>query len=346
VGLSIKNPVRVAVVGYGYWGPNLVRNFFESEGCQVVLLCDRDEDRLARARGRYPHLETCTEYASVLADDRVEAVVLATPVSSHAPLAREALEAGKHVLVEKPLADTGEAARALVELAAKRGLSLMVDHTFVYTPAIKKIQELINSGELGELLYYDSVRVNLGLFQSDVNVVWDLAVHDLSILDVIYSERPEAISANGAVHVAGQPESQAYITLRYPGNRLAHCHVNWMAPVKVRQVLICGSRRMIVYDDIQSAEKLKVYDRGVEVETDVASIRRLRVDYRIGDVWSPKLSTGEALQGVVEDFIKSVRTGSRPVSDGASGLRVVLAIEAAIASLADGGSWQSLSLEG
>ncbi len=255
--------IGIGVIGYGYWGPNLVRNFAEAPGARLVSVCDARAERLVEARRRYPFVQTTERYQELLTEPSVDAVAIATPVSTHFELAVEALRSDRHVLVEKPLASTSEQATELIDEAARRNRVLMVDHTFVYTGAVRKIRELVAQRALGDIYYYDSVRVNLGLFQHDVNVIWDLAVHDLSIMDFILPGEPVAVSATGISNIPGQPENVAYITLFFADNKIAHLHVNWLAPVKVRRTLIGGSERMIVYDDLEPSEKVKIYDKGV-----------------------------------------------------------------------------------
>jgi predicted dehydrogenase len=325
------------VIGYGYWGPNLVRNFVLAPGSAVTRVCDLREERLAPLHKQYPGLKTCTRAQDLINDADVDAVVIATPVSSHFELALAALQAGKHVLVEKPLAATSEHARRLVDEAAARKLVLLVDHTFVYTGAVRKIRELISSGQLGQIYYYDAVRVNLGLFQHDVNVVWDLAIHDLSIIDHVLPEKPVAVSATGISHVPGQPENVAYITLFFNSSQIAHVHVNWLTPVKVRHTLIGGSEKMILYDDLEPSEKLKVYDKGIRVTPGPEDVYRMLVSYRLGDMWAPRLDNTEALQTEALHFIDCVENGRIPETDGLAGLRLVNMIEAAETSLRDRG---------
>lgn len=267
----------------------------------------------------------------------LDAVAVATPVSSHFELALMALQAGKHVLVEKPFTATVAQAERLVEEAERRGLTLMVDHTFIYTSAVRKIKELIDKGTLGTLYYYDSVRVNLGLFQNDVNVLWDLAVHDLSIMDYLVAQQPTMVAATGMAHVPGKPENMAYLTCYFPGSLIAHFHVNWMAPVKIRQTLIGGSEKMIVYDDIEMSEKVKVYDKGIIVSESEDAVYQRHVGYRTGDMWAPRLDNIEALKTEAEHFIDCVRNGQRPLSDGYAGLRVIRVLEAATRSMANHG---------
>jgi predicted dehydrogenase len=323
----------VGVIGYGYWGPNLVRNFMEAPGSTVVAVSDLSAERLAPLAARYPTVRATTDYRELLADPRVEAVVIATPVASHFELAMAALSAGRHVLVEKPLAADSVQAQALVEEAERRGLVLMVDHTFIYTGAVRKIRELIAAGALGQIYYYDSIRINLGLFQHDVNVIWDLAVHDLSIMDYVLPARPVAVSATGISHLVGQPENVAYITLFFPERQIAHVHVNWLTPVKVRRTLIGGSEKMIVYDDLEPSEKLKVYDKGVTVGQHPEDVYELLVSYRSGDMYAPRFDTTEALRTEAAHFVECIQTGVCPEADGHAGLRIVRIMEAAEESL-------------
>jgi predicted dehydrogenase len=323
----------VAVIGYGYWGPNLVRNFSEAGGARVRMVSDLRPERLALVKTRYPDVEVTTDHLRAMDDPAVQAVAIATPVSTHYELVLKAMERGKHVMVAKPLADTSERAWRLVEEAARRRVVLHVDHTFLYTGAVRRIRELVRAGELGAVHYYDAVRVNLGLFQHDVNVIWDLAVHDLSILDFVLPMRPRAVSAIGTSHVPGEPEDIAYVTLFYEDNFIAHAHVSWLAPVKVRRTLIGGSRRMVVYDDLAPDEKVKVYDSGIEVRPGSTDAYRMLIDYRVGDMWAPKVSRTEALHVEVEEFLRCVRAGTQPESGGEMGARLVTLLEAATRSM-------------
>lgn len=327
--------IGIGVVGYGYWGPNLVRNFMELEDSQVVAVCDLDARRLRQAAARYPTLTTTTRYEDLLTDGRIDAIAIATPVSSHFELARQALQAGKHVLVEKPFVATVAQGETLVETAAARGRVLMVDHTFIYTAAVRKIRELVEAGRLGRLYYYDSVRVNLGLFQHDVNVLWDLAVHDLAIMDYVLGRLPEAVTATGMAHIPGQPEDVAYVTCFFGDTLIAHFHVNWLAPVKIRRTLIGGDRQMIVYDDLEPSEKVKVYDKGVTLNDNHQpdGLYQVLVGYRTGDMWAPQLDTVEALRREAAHFLDCIVHGHTPLTDGEAGLRVVRLLEAADRSL-------------
>ncbi|MCY3018824.1 MAG: Gfo/Idh/MocA family oxidoreductase [Planctomycetota bacterium] len=332
-----SSKLGVGIIGYGYWGPNLARNFSETPGAELVAVSDLREERLALVRARYPAARVTTNYAELLENPAVHAVAVATPVSSHYKVVEAALRTGKHVLVEKPLTDSADLGRRLVDEAARRKLVLMVDHTFIYTSAVRKIKELVDNGRLGKIYYYDSVRINLGLFQHDVNVLWDLAVHDLSILDHVLAARPNAVSATGISHVEGRPENTAYLTLYFPDRLIAHLHVNWLAPVKVRRTLIGGSQEMIVYDDIEPSEKVKVYDRGITVASSPDSVYRLLVSYRSGDMWAPLLDNSEALRTEAAHFVRCVQHGEKPLSDGESGLRVVRILEAATRSMKERG---------
>ena len=335
--------IGVGIIGYGYWGPNLVRNFFETPDCRVVSVSDLRENQLARVRARYPTVETTTDYRDLLRDPRIDAVAIATPVSTHFDLAMQALRAGKHVLVEKPMTLDVEQALRLVDEADRLNLKLAVDHTFVFTSAVRKIRELASAGDLGDVYYYDSVRVNLGLFQHDVNVIWDLAVHDLSIMDYVLPAQPVAVTASGMGHVTGEPENMAYVTLHFDARVMAHVHVNWLAPVKVRRTLIGGSRKMIVYDDLEPSEKIKVYDKGITVNGDAAAAGNgqryaMLVNYRSGDVWSPQIDiTTEALTVELRHFLECIRENKTPLVDGHAGLRVVRLLEAATESMRNAG---------
>jgi predicted dehydrogenase len=325
--------IKIGVIGYGYWGPNLVRNFMEAPGSTVVAVCDLRNERLLQLQTRYPTIRTTTNCQTLFADPAIDAIIIATPVSSHFELAMGALHANKHVLVEKPLAATSEQGVQLIEEAASRRRVLMVDHTFVYTSAVRKIRELIASNALGEIYYYDAVRVNLGLFQHDVNVIWDLAIHDLSIMDFVLPQKATAVSATGISHIPGQPENVAYITLFFENPQIAHVHVNWLTPVKVRHTLIGGSEKMILYDDVEPSEKVKVYDKGVVVSQSPEALYAMLVSYRSGDMWAPRLDATEALQTEALHFIDCIENNKTPQTDGASGLRLVRIVEAAEKSL-------------
>jgi predicted dehydrogenase len=290
--------------------------------------------RLAASKRLHPDISTTTDFYDMLADTRIDAVAIATPVDTHFDLALASLRAGKHVFIEKPIAPTAKEVKRLIEEADRRNLTFMVDHTFLYTPAVQKIRSLIQQGELGQILYYDSIRSSLGLFQSDVNVIWDLAVHDMAIIQFILNESPVAVSATGACHVAGSPENMAHITLFFESSCVAHISVNWLSPVKVRQTFIGGDRKMIVYDDLEPTEKIKIYDKGITVSSAPEQTHQLRIGYRAGDMWAPHLSAKEALQTEAEHFVDCIRTGKSPISNGQSGLKVVEILEAASRSIA------------
>lgn len=327
------NHINIGVIGYGYWGPNLVRNFAEIAGAKVTSVSDFKPELLAKVQARYPTVNVTTDSRDLLKDPKIDAIVIATPVSTHFDLALAALQAGKHVLVEKPMTTTSEQAMRLIDEAEKRNLVLMVDHTFVYTGAVRKMHDLIANNQLGDIYYYDSVRVNLGLFQHDVNVIWDLAVHDLSIMNYVLPSQPYAVSATGVSHVPGEPENIAYLTLFFANNLIAHINVNWLAPVKVRRTLIGGSQRMIVYDDLEPSEKVKIYDKGITVNGNSESVYQMLIGYRTGDMWSPKLDMTEALRTEGLHFIDCITKGDRPITDGVAGLQIVRILETATQSL-------------
>jgi len=310
---------------------------------RVTRVADLRPERLAGLPDRHPAMQVSGDYRDVIGDPSIDAVAVATPVSTHFEIGIAALRAGKHVLMEKPLASTSDAASTLVDEAARRDLVLMVDHTFVYTPAVQKMRELTQAGELGDIHYYDSVRINLGVFQHDVNVLWDLAVHDLSIMDFVLGCQPVAVSATGLAHLSGAPENTAYLTIFFDGRLIGHVHVNWLAPVKIRRTLLAGSRRMLVFDDLEVSEKIKVYDRGVSLDPSPDDVTLMRVGYRTGDMWSPQLAIAEALQRVAAHFIESIRAGTAPLTDGHAGLRIVRLLEAATQSMATRGHPVSIS---
>lgn len=329
--------IRIGIIGVGYWGPHLIRNFSDLDDSRIVACADLSEDRLGKIAKRYPGVVCTTSYEDLLNDSDVEAVVIATPVSTHFPIAKAALEHGKHVMIEKPLADSAEHALELVELAKRVDRVLMVDHTFIYTSAVRKIRELLDSGDLGDVLYFDSVRVNLGLFQKDINVIWDLAPHDLSIMDYLLRVEPLAISALGASHSGNGIANIAYMTLRFPNNVLAHFHVNWLAPVKIRQTLVGCSKKMIVYDDLEPTDKVRVYDKGIVINGSPEKRYQTLIGYRTGDVLIPKIDATEALQRVSQEFVSSIRENRAPLTDGVAGYRVVCLLEAAQKSLESNG---------
>src|SRR5579885_2560369 len=323
--------IKLGVIGYGYWGPRIVRNFHGLDNCEVTVVCDRSPEALRRAKQAYPHICVTTDLCDVLASPDIDAVAVITPVWTHFPLAKAALENGKHVFVEKPFTSNSAQAEELIELAARKNLKIMVDHTFLFTGAVRKIRELLDENALGKLYYYDSTRVNLGLFQHDINVLWDLAPHDLSIMDYLIQESPEAIVATGQTHLNGL-EDIAFITVYFPDKIIAHLNVNWLSPVKVRTTLIGGEKKMLVWNDLEADEKIKIYDKGVQVSGG-QGVYDLLVSYRSGDMWAPKIEQCEALRTELSYFINCITTGQKPFNDGESGLRVVKMLEAAETSL-------------
>jgi len=334
-----ENPVRIAVVGCGYWGPNLIRNLSLCPGAQVTAVCDPEAEARERALRICSAAEPLDSFDAVLERDDVEAVAIATPMGMHAPQVKAALESGRHVLVEKPLATSLEDAKALVALAAERGLTLMVDHTFVYSPPVTRIKEIMDAGELGNIHFIDSVRINLGLIQSDANVLWDLAPHDLSIVEFLLDRRPLSVTAFGTCHTSeGGVEDVAYMSLDYGEGLIVTLHVNWLSPVKIRHFIIGGSKKSLVYNHLNHAEPVKVYDSGITVAPDTDTRRRVVVNYRTGDVWSPFVDQSEALKFMALDFAECVRSGRRPLSDGRAGVRVVAMLEAAQRSLQANGT--------
>jgi predicted dehydrogenase len=325
------NAVRVGVIGYGYWGPNIVRNLHSLDECEVVMVCDKSPDALRRAQRAYPSFEFTTDFNAVLTSPEVDAIAVITPVWTHYELAKAALMNGKHVFVEKPFTSNSAQGEELIELAARRDLRIMVDHTFLFSGAVRKIRQIVDEGTLGPLYYFDSTRVNLGLFQHDVSVIWDLAPHDLSIMDHVIREKPEAVVATGGHHLNGHAD-MAFITVYYPNQIIGHVNVNWLSPVKVRTTLIGGKDKMLVWNDLEADEKIKVYDKGVKI-TNGQGLYDLLVSYRSGDVWSPKVEQTEALKVELGHFADCIRTGRNPDNDGEAGLRIVRLLEAADQSM-------------
>jgi predicted dehydrogenase len=338
--------LNFGVIGYGYWGPNLVRNLFEVAETRVIAVCDMREDRLSLVTSRYPSVAVTTDFHQLLNNPKIDAIAIATPVSTHYDLALQALRSGKHVMLEKPMTSTSEQALHLIEEAARRNLTLMVDHTFVYTSAVRKIKDIVTSGKLGDILYYDSTRINLGLFQRDVDVIWDLAVHDLAIMDYILPSAPCAVAATGINHVFGGTENLAYITMFFEENVIAHVNVNWLSPVKVRRTLVGGNKQMIVYDDMEPSEKVKVYDKGITINPTSDSLYKAMVGYRSGDMFAPQLDVSEALKVEIQHFAECVRTGAEPITGGHSGLRVVRILESASRSMRQRGRLVELAPDG
>src|SRR5258707_1847305 len=328
--------MRIGVIGYGYWGPNIVRNFHSQDNCEVVLVADRNPNCESRLKKTFPGIGFTTDENQILTSPEIDIVAVVTPVWTHFELAKKALENGKHVFVEKPFTSNSAQAIQLIELASQKNLRIMVDHTFLFSGAVRKIRELVDNGTLGRLYYFDSTRVNLGLFQHDVTVVWDLAPHDFSIMDYIIGEQPEAVVATGGNHYSDLAD-MAFITVYFPGNVTAHINVNWLSPVKVRMTLIGGRDKMLVWNDLEPDEKIKVYDKGVDVSSNGEGLYDLLVSYRSGDIWAPKVDATEALKTELGYFIDCIQQQRTPINDGAAGLRVVRLLEAAEESFKERG---------
>ena len=329
--------IRIGVIGCGYWGPNLIRNFSHLKGSQVLMCSDLSEDRLHHMRNLYPQIETTTDYKRVLARKEIDAVVVATPPDTHMKLAVEALRAGKHVFVEKPLALSSAEGTAMVEEAQKAQRVLIVGHTFVYTAAVNKIKEVIASGELGRVMYISTTRVNLGIFQENINVVWDLAPHDVSILNFILDAAPESVATQASSYIRKNVEDVAFLTLRYPNDVLAHVHVSWLNPNKIRSTTVVGSKKMLVYDDISALEKIRIYDKGVTVTPHYDTFGEFNLSYRYGDILVPRLDDAEPLKVACQHFVDCVEKGTAPRSSGLHGLNVVRVLEAAVESIREDG---------
>ena len=340
--------IKVAVIGCGYWGPNLIRNFIQIPESKVKYCCDLDEEKLKRIKSLYPEPKVTQDYKEVLSDPEVEAVAVATPVYTHFELAKEGLEAGKHVFVEKPLTHTSQEARELIRLAKKKGKVLMVGHTFLYTAAVNKLKELIDSGELGDVLYISSQRRNLGLFQDDVNVVWDLGTHDISVILYLLNgrlgEKDCRIVATGQSHFLSENEDVAFITLNFADKVVANLHLSWLDPCKIRNMTVVGSRKMVVYDDIETLEKVKIYDKGVLVPNSHNSFGEFQLSYRYGDITIPRLKQEEPLKVELSHFLDCIREDKKPLTDGENGYQVVRMIEKINESLKNGGRGGKISL--
>lgn len=324
---------RVALIGYGYWGPNLLRNLFDAESCEVAYCCDLSKERLKLAKKRYPSVNTTTDIDEVMNDKSVDGVIIATPTRTHFQLAQKALMSGKDVLIEKPMVMNVKEAKVLINLANKKKRIVMVDHTFLFNDAVMRVKKLIDDGELGDIIYIDSVRANLGLFQPDVNVIYDLASHDFSIIQYLLGKNPISIQATGKSHFNKQ-EDIAYVTAEYPNNIMAHVHISWLSPLKVRRMFIIGTKKMIVYDDTEPAEKIRIYDKGVTTQTDDSVIaEQIKIGYRSGDVWLPKIDVIEALGLLINEFVESMETRKQPKSGGKFVQTVMEMLEAATTSI-------------
>lgn len=324
--------IRIGVIGYGYWGPNVVRNFHTHEDSEVVLVCDKNPNSHAQLKKTHPAIPFTTDAMEIVKSSSIDVVAVVTPVWTHFELAKAALENGKHIFIEKPFTCSVVQAEELIELADRKNLRIMVDHTFLFTGAVKKIRQLIDEGTLGDLYYYDSLRVNLGLFQHDVSVIWDLAPHDLSIMDHVIKEMPEAVVATGERHLNGV-EDIAFITVYFPKKIIAHINVNWLSPVKVRTTLIGGEKKMLVWNDLEVDEKIKIYDKGVSMSANPSNLRQLLVSYRSGDMLAPQVEQVEALRAETAYFLKCIEENKSPFNDGVNGLRVVRLLEAAEKSI-------------
>jgi predicted dehydrogenase len=329
--------INIGVIGCGYWGPNLIRNMTKAKGCRVVAVADQRVDRLESVKWLNPEMRLTTSARELVESDSIDGIVIATPISTHFELAKACLTNGKHVMIEKPMTTKVAEAKELIRLAEETGRVLMVDHTFIYSGAVRKLREIVDSGQLGEIYYYDSVRLNLGLFQPDVNVLWDLAPHDFSLLTHLLDKPPIHVSALGSSPVrwnGWRQESIAYVNIELQGGAIAHFHLNWLSPVKLRRTLIGGSRRMVMYDHLDSDNQLKIFDKGVEILQDHERYKAL-VQYRTGDLLIPKVDQTEALETACNHFIHCIETGERPITDGYAGLRVVELLVMAEQSIAE-----------
>lgn len=325
--------VKMAAVGCGYWGPNLIRNFNNHPDVELVKICDQDQTRLEYMGRLYPQAETVTDADAIMNDDSIDAVVVATPVSTHFDLGRRTLESGKHLFIEKPMAASADECRRLNEIAERNGLQIMVGHTFLFVPAVRKIKSLMESGELGDVYYVNIRRVNLGIFQKDVNVVWDLAPHDVAMLNWLFGAAPKVVSATGRAYVQKDIEDVAFVTLEYPGQQLAHVQVSWLDPNKIREMTFVGSKQMLVYDDVSTGEKIRVYDKGVDVMQHYDNFGEFHLAYRHGDILIPKVDQIEPLKVEAAHFIDCIKGEAEPLSDGKLGLQVVEVLEKACLSI-------------
>lgn len=334
--------INVAVIGCGYWGPNLIRNFSQIPDCEMKICCDLSDQNLRRMLTLYPSITTTTCIEEILNDESIHAVAIATPVYTHLDLGKKCLEHGKHVLIEKPMASSINQCIELIKIAETHHRILMVGHTFEYTAAVNKTKEIIKSGELGEIYYISCTRVNLGLFQPDINVIWDLAPHDISIILYILEQFPTTVNGQGKAHFKKEIEDVATITLDFPNGGIAFIHNSWLDPDKIRRITIVGSKKMLVYDDISQNEKIKIYDKGINAPPYYDSYAEFHFSYRYGDIYTPRINENEPLRKECEHFIECIRRNSKPRSDGYSGLRVVTILEAANKSLRNGGAKQSV----
>ena len=335
----MKKP-NIAVIGCGYWGPNLIRNFDKLDSCNMKMCCDLSSEKLSRLKKLYSHIEFTPTLEDILTDSEIDGVAIATPVFTHAEIGKKCLEHGKHVLIEKPLATTSKDVIELINIAKKQEKILMTGHTFLYTAAVNKTKEIVDSGELGEIHYISAVRVNLGLFQPDINVIWDLAPHDISIILAILGEMPESVNAQGKAHYSPKIEDVATVSLNFSNGAIAFLHNSWLDPDKIRKITVVGSKKMLVYDDISQNEKIKIYDKGVEAPPYYDSYAEFHYSYRYGDIYTPRLNEYEPLQKECNHFIDSIITGKTPISDGYNGLQVISILEATDKSLRNSGASQ------
>lgn len=332
--------LNLGVIGYGYWGPKIVRNFSSAPKASVVAVCDLDHNALYQVKKNFENVHVTQDYDEIIRSPKIDAVAIVTPVSTHYDIAKKALLHGKHVFIEKPFTASTAEATELIELAERKNLVIMVDHTFLFCGAVKKIKQLIEEDVLGELYYFDSIRINLGLFQKDVNVVWDLAPHDFSIMHHLIGREPLAVAATGMSHFDNNIENVAYITVYFPGNLIAHININWLSPVKIRTTLIGGHKKMLVWNDLVADEKVRVYDRGVENGNGISKekMNNFLMHYRMGDMWAPRFEQLEALRCEADYFVDCVENNTKPINDGAAGMRVVKMLEASVKSLKNGGT--------
>ncbi len=331
--------IKMGVIGCGYWGPNLIRNFHNNPEVEIVAIADIDSDRLTRVGGLYPNATQTADHRDIVNDPSVDAVVVATPVSSHYPLGMDVLQSGKHLFLEKPMAASAEECRRLNDAADKGGLVIMVGHTFLFAPAVRKIKALMADGDLGDIYYVSITRVNLGIFQKDVNVVWDLAPHDVAMLNHLFGANPTVVSATGRSYVQVEKgiEDVAFVTLEYPGRQIAHIHVSWLDPNKIRQMTFVGSRKMLVYDDVSPTEKIKVYDKGVEIQPHYDSFGEFQLQLRSGDIFSPRVDMAEPLKIEAQHFVDVIKGDAEAITSGQQGLEVVEVLEKACQSIKDDG---------
>lgn len=337
-------PINIAVIGCGYWGPNLIRNFNANSNCKIEICCDLNPNRLARMKELYPQINTTTDYEEVLSSDQIDAVAIATPVRTHAEIAASCLKANKHILVEKPITTSVEECNELISLAKERNKILMVGHTFEYTASVNKIREIIESGELGDILYIASHRLNLGLFQDDINVVWDLAPHDISIILYLLNKMPISVNAQGKAHYKKNIEDVAWVSLNFNDNLVAFLHHSWLDPYKIRKMTLVGSKKMLIYDDVEPNEKIKIFDKGIQVPPYYDTFAEFHFTYRYGDIYSPRIEEYEPLARECQHFIDCIQTNQQPISNGYDGLKVITILEAATQSLKNSGKSVTIKL--